>query len=42
VYVPGKGYCPICVVETTDKDEIEVSDRGRISSEVRSAYAAAH
>src|SRR5262249_46559623 len=28
VYVPGKGYCPICVVPTGDKDEIEVSDHG--------------
>jgi uncharacterized OB-fold protein len=31
VYVPGKGYCPICVVETTDKDEVEVSDHGTVT-----------
>lgn len=28
VYMPGKGYCPICVVTTGDEDEVEVSDRG--------------
>ena len=31
VYVPGKGYCPICVVPTTDKDEVEVSDHGTVT-----------
>jgi len=31
VYVPGKGYCPICVVQTTDKDEFEVSDHGTVT-----------
>src|SRR5436305_13852303 len=31
VYVPGKGYCPLCVVETTAKDEIEVSDTGTVT-----------
>jgi hypothetical protein len=31
VYVPGKGYCPICVVPTTDADEIEVSDHGTVT-----------
>jgi uncharacterized OB-fold protein len=31
VYVPGKGYCPICVVPTTDADEFEVSDHGTVT-----------
>src|SRR5689334_14953301 len=31
VYVPGKGYCPLCVVETTEKDEIEVADTGTVT-----------
>ena len=31
VYVPGRGYCPMCVVETTDADEVEVSDRGTLT-----------
>jgi uncharacterized OB-fold protein len=31
VYVPGKGYCPICVVPTTDADEVEVGDHGTLT-----------
>jgi len=31
VYVPGKGYCPLCVVPTTEKDEVEVSDHGTMT-----------
>ena len=31
VYVPGKGYCPICVVPTGDEDEVEVSDHGIVT-----------
>jgi uncharacterized OB-fold protein len=31
VYVPGKGYCPLCVIETTDRDEIEVADTGTVT-----------
>ena len=31
VYVPGKGYCPLCVVPTTDKDEVEVADTGTVT-----------
>ena len=31
VFVPGKGYCPLCVVETTDRDEIEVADTGTVT-----------
>jgi uncharacterized OB-fold protein len=31
VYVPGKGYCPLCVVETGEADEVEVSDRGTVT-----------
>ncbi len=32
VYVPPKGFCPICVVETTAADEVEVSDHGSVVS----------
>lgn len=33
VYVPPRGFCPICVVETTwDHDAVEVSDVGTITS----------
>lgn len=28
VYVPGKGYCPMCVVITSEADEVEVRDTG--------------
>lgn len=31
VYVPGRGYCPMCVVETSQADEIEVSDHGTLT-----------
>lgn len=32
VYVPPKGFCPICVVETSASDEVEISDRGVVTS----------
>ncbi len=32
VYVPPRGFCPICVVETTDAEEVEVADRGIVTS----------
>ncbi len=32
VYVPPRGFCPICVVETTDADEVDVADRGCVTS----------
>jgi uncharacterized OB-fold protein len=32
VYVPPRGYCPICVVETSDADEVEIADKGIITS----------
>ena len=32
VYVPPRGFCPICVVETTDANEVEVADRGVVTS----------
>jgi len=32
VYMPPRGYCPLCVVETTAKDEVEVADRGTITT----------
>ena len=31
VYVPGKGYCPLCVVATAEKDEVEVADTGTVT-----------
>jgi uncharacterized OB-fold protein len=31
VYVPGRGYCPLCVVATGDEDEVEVSDTGTVT-----------
>lgn len=31
VYVPGKGYCPIDVVEMSEADETEVSDVGTVT-----------
>jgi uncharacterized OB-fold protein len=31
VYVPGKGYCPLCVVATSERDEIEVADTGTVT-----------
>ncbi|MGH9048176.1 MAG: Zn-ribbon domain-containing OB-fold protein [Acidimicrobiia bacterium] len=32
VYVPPRGYCPLCVVSTTDADEVEVADRGTVTT----------
>jgi uncharacterized OB-fold protein len=32
VYVPPKGFCPICVVETSTADEVDVEDRGVVTS----------
>jgi uncharacterized OB-fold protein len=32
VYVPPRGYCPLCVVETTDADEVPIADRGTITT----------
>jgi uncharacterized OB-fold protein len=31
VYVPGKGYCPLDVVEMGEEDETEVSDHGVVT-----------
>ena len=31
VYVPGRGYCPLCVVATGDEHEVEVSDTGTVT-----------
>ena len=32
VYAPPRGYCPICVVETTDKDEVELANTGVVTN----------
>ena len=32
VYAPPRGYCPICVIETTDADEIQLADRGVVTN----------
>ena len=33
VYVPPKGYCPLCVVSTqADRDQVEVSAKGTVTS----------
>ena len=32
VYTPPRGYCPICVVETSEADEVEISDTGIVTS----------
>jgi len=32
VYMPPRGYCPLCVVETTEADEVVVADRGTITT----------
>ena len=32
VYVPPKGYCPLCVVATSATDAVEVADRGAVTS----------
>jgi uncharacterized OB-fold protein len=31
VFVPGKGYCPLCVVPTSVDNEVEVADRGTVT-----------
>jgi uncharacterized protein len=31
VYVPPKGYCPLCVVATESGDELQVTDRGIVT-----------
>jgi uncharacterized OB-fold protein len=31
VYVPAKGYCPLCVVPTSEADEVEVPDTGTVT-----------
>lgn len=31
VYVPPKGYCPLCVVATGTEDEVQVSDTGTVT-----------
>ena len=32
VYVPPRGYCPLCVVETTEANEVEVANVGTITT----------
>lgn len=32
VYVPPRGFCPLCVVATTEEHETEVADRGTVTS----------
>lgn len=32
VYLPPRGYCPICVVETTDANEITLADTGTVAN----------
>ena len=32
VYVPPRGYCPLCVVPTGDADEVDISDRGTVTT----------
>lgn len=32
VYVPPRGYCPMCVVVTSERDEVEVADVGTVTS----------
>jgi uncharacterized OB-fold protein len=31
VYIPGRGYCPMCVVLMGENDELEVADRGIVT-----------
>jgi uncharacterized protein len=31
VYVPAKGYCPLCVVATSEADEVSVPDVGTVT-----------
>jgi len=32
VYMPPRGYCPLCVVETTEANEVEVANEGTITT----------
>ncbi len=32
VYMPPRGYCPLCVVETTEADEVDVANVGTITT----------
>ncbi len=32
VYMPPRGYCPLCVVETTAADEVDVANVGTITT----------
>jgi len=32
VYVPHRGYCPLCVVRITEADELTTTDRGIVAS----------
>ena len=32
VYAPPRGYCPIDVIETTDKDEVTLANRGVVTN----------
>jgi uncharacterized OB-fold protein len=32
IFVPPKGFCPICVTPTGSADEVEVADRGIVTS----------
>jgi hypothetical protein len=32
VYAPPRGYCPIDVIETTDADEVELSNQGVVTN----------
>jgi uncharacterized OB-fold protein len=32
VYVPPKGFCPICVVTTDERNEVQVGDKGTVTS----------
>jgi uncharacterized protein len=32
VYVPPRGFCPICVVATSEADQVEISDQGIVTS----------
>jgi hypothetical protein len=31
VFVPGKGFCPLCMTPTTERDEVEVGDHGVVT-----------
>lgn len=32
VYVPPRGYCPLCCIATTDADEVEIAARGIVTT----------